>query len=150
MSKNIKLDETIGFLLNRASRTVKFKLLEAFKEKGIDISGEQWQLLVHLWEKDGRKQQDLADIMHKDKTTMVRLINSVENKNLVTRIPSETDQRTKLIYLTSIGKKLEDEIIPIVNSVFGEIEKKIDRRDYQITKKVLKEINSIFDQETLF
>jgi len=150
MSKNIKLEETIGFLLNRASRTVKFKLLEAFKEKNIDISGEQWQLLVHLWEKDGRKQQDLADIMHKDKTTMVRLLNSVEKKNLVTRIPSETDQRTKLIYLTTIGKKLEDEIIPIVNSVFSQIEQKLDKRDYQITKKVLKDINTIFDQESLF
>ena len=150
MSKNLKLDDTIGFLLNRASRTVKFKLLEAFKEKGIDISGEQWQLLVHLWDKDGQKQQELADLMHKDKTTMVRLINSVEAKNLVTRIPSELDQRTKHIYLTSIGKKLKEEIIPIVNSIFGEIEAKINKKDFQTTKKVLKEINSIFDQETLF
>jgi DNA-binding MarR family transcriptional regulator len=74
-------------------------------KKGHSITGEQFEVLVVLWNEDGKNQQRLSKALCKDKTTITRLIKSLEELNLVKRVTNRKDKRQKLVYLTRSGKK---------------------------------------------
>ena len=90
-----------------------------------------------LWYKDGQRQQDLADLVHKDKTSITRTIDGMEKRNLVVRIPDRLDRRQKLIYLTDKGKRLREELMRIVREISLEAEKGIKPEDLDVFKGVL-------------
>ena len=58
-------------------------------------------------EKEGINQQELSNFSDRDKTSITRLIDSLEKKNIVVRVPDRSDRRNKLIYLTKKGRDLE-------------------------------------------
>ena len=77
------IDSSIGYLVGRTSRAIVKRLTKKFQDFGYDISYEQWSILIHLYRKDGRTQQDLARTAVKDKAAITRLINGLEKKNIV-------------------------------------------------------------------
>ena len=81
------------------------------KMSGIDISKEQFIVLKHLDEEDGRIQNDLAFITNRSKTALTRLINTMEKKGICTPSVSETDMRINHVFLTPLGKETWDEIL---------------------------------------
>ncbi|MBI1928890.1 MarR family transcriptional regulator, partial [Candidatus Poribacteria bacterium] len=90
--RTYNLDESLGYIVNRAARAVLNRLNRNFAEAGHDATAEQWRILVHLWHQDGQRQQQLADIICQDKTSITRLINGLEKRNLVVRIPDTIDR----------------------------------------------------------
>jgi DNA-binding MarR family transcriptional regulator len=48
---NFKLDESLGFILNKVNTKLKNELLQRLKEK--DVTPEQWAILNCLWEQEG-------------------------------------------------------------------------------------------------
>lgn len=46
-----KLDESLGFIINRTNTKLKNELLHRFREH--DVTPEQWSVLNRLWERDG-------------------------------------------------------------------------------------------------
>ncbi len=112
--QDLDLGQSLFFLIKRTSRAFMRRLNRSFAEAGHDVTGEQWRTLTSLWYKDGRRQQDLADVVHKDKTSITRLLDGMEKRDLVVRIPDRLDRRQKLIYLTDKGKRLREELMQIV------------------------------------
>ena len=84
------------------------KLYRNFRQNGLEISPEQWTVLIFLWEKDGVRQQELCNATFKDKPSMTRLIHNMVRQHLVVRISDKKDRRTNLIHLTKDGKELEE------------------------------------------
>jgi DNA-binding MarR family transcriptional regulator len=113
--------------------------------KGYNVTGEQFDVLVSLWDKDGQHQQRLAETLCKDKTTMTRLIKSIEALNLVKRVTNKKDERQKLVYLTKSGKKTIKELTRLAQKISTKSQKGIDPSDMAICKDVLRQIH-----ETLF
>lgn len=89
-----------------------------FRENNIDLTYEMHQIMASLWKKDGINQQELADLTLKDKASMTFLIDNLTKRNLVKRIEDPADRRSKLVYLTPDGKKLEKKIAPWVSELF--------------------------------
>ena len=56
-----------AILNGKVSTAINRKLHRNFRQEGIDISPEQWTILLSLWEKDGITQQDLCNATFKDK-----------------------------------------------------------------------------------
>ncbi|MEP6628010.1 MAG: hypothetical protein ABJA32_08510, partial [Ginsengibacter sp.] len=54
----------------KAQSEFKSFLRNKFKEHQIDLTFEMLQVLTHLWEKDGVNQQELANLLHKDKASL--------------------------------------------------------------------------------
>jgi len=79
-------------------------------------------VMLLLWQQNGQFQQQIADGISKDKATVTRLINGLETRNLIVRVPDKTDRRQKLIFLTNLGKQLEEDLIllSIENSKFAQ------------------------------
>lgn len=118
-----------------------------FREKEMDISMDQYVVLVHLWQKDGLKQQELANFSGKDKTTLTRGLNSLEKHNWVVRVQDQLDKRIKRIFLTRKGKELEQVMLANMEEVMGEITKGIDAEKLKICKEVLQKMHANMEQQ---
>jgi DNA-binding MarR family transcriptional regulator len=131
------LEDSLGYVIGRAGRALANRLNHNFASSGYDVTCEQWAVLTNLWLKNGQSQQDLAGTTCKDKTSMTRLVDTLEKKNLVVRIPGKEDKRQKLIYLTSKGRNLRNELFKVVQKTLEEAQKSINVKDLSICKSVL-------------
>ena len=111
-----------------------------FKENDIDITFEQFAILNSLNLGKDFTQQDLANQMQKDKSIILRQINSLLDKNYIERTRDEKDKRKKTLILTDegfntltktrkLGQKVLDELLHGINkdelSVFRHVLEKI-------------------------
>jgi len=103
-----KLDilNTLGPWLGKTSKMMEALMYYQFKKDNLDISVKQWLLLKFLYIKDGQSQNQLAFLTNRDKGSLTRLVNTVEKKDLIERIPSKEDKRVNLIFLTAKGTKV--------------------------------------------
>ena len=132
------IDQSIGYLVGRLSRAIIKRLSKKFQDAGIDVSYEQWSILVHLYRQDGQTQQALARIAVKDKAAITRLLNGLEKKNIVLRIPDRNDKRSNLVYLTNKAKELKPHLVGFVKEMLEEAEQGIEMIRCRTT------INNIF------
>jgi DNA-binding MarR family transcriptional regulator len=135
-------EQLLFFLIRRISRSFRKRLNQSFARAGHDVTTEQWRILKCLQNKDGQRQQDLADVVHKDKTCITRIIDSMEKRDLVVRIPDRLDRRQKLIYLANKGKRLQEELMQIAQKTSLEVQQGIEPEHLDICRNVLTKIRS--------
>lgn len=140
------IDRSVAYLVGRTSRSIIRRLTKKFTDAGFDVSYEQWSILVHLYRKDGQTQQELSNIAVKDKAAITRLLNVLEKKNMVLRIPDRNDKRSKLVYLTHKAKSFNTELIAVVEELLKEAETDIPRQEMDQCKATLNKIFTNFDR----
>lgn len=140
------IDSSIGYLVGRLSRAIIRRLSKKFQDAGIDVSYEQWSILVHLYRRDGQTQQDLARTAVKDKAAVTRLLNGLEKKNLVVRIPDQNDKRSNLVYLTNKAKELKPRLVGFVEEMLDEAAQGIDPDEMHRCSVTINNIFANFDR----
>jgi DNA-binding MarR family transcriptional regulator len=142
MTEEFRIDQQFVFaILNgKVSTAINRKLSRNFRQNGIEITPEQWTILLSLWEKDGITQQDLCNATFKDKPSMTRLIDNMEKQHLVVRISDKKDKRTNLVYLTKTGRELESQSFKIAISTLHEALQGISVEELKIGQEVLRKI----------
>lgn len=144
MVEPIQFDISLIFaILNgKVSAAINRKLVRNFREAGLDITPEQWTVLLYLWEKDGVSQQELCNATFKDKPSMTRLIDNMEKQNLVVRIASKDDRRTNLVYLTRFGRELETQARLVSTRTLREALQGVTSEELSISQEVLRKVFS--------
>lgn len=97
---------------------LKAFMRQKLREQNIDLTVEMLQVLIHLWKKEGINQQELANLLHKDKANMTYLIDNLSKRNLVQRSEDPVDRRNNLITLTPEGLSLKDLIRPSIKELY--------------------------------
>ncbi len=139
-----ELDKTIMPHLGRVFKMTGIYMAEKFAQVQIDLTREQFILLLKLHQKDGQTQNDLAFITERNKASLTRLINTLENKNLVARIPSKEDKRVNRIYLTKKGRKIFKTTTPTITEMINEVQNGLTKKEIETTIKVMhKVLNNI-------
>jgi DNA-binding MarR family transcriptional regulator len=111
MTKRYNIEKFIGFIIYRTALAMKAALQRTLKERGFDITPEQCGILRVLRDEEGLSQQEIGNILFKDKPNVSRMLDALERKRLIFRQP--TDRRRYSIFLTAEGKKLYEDIHPI-------------------------------------
>lgn len=144
MVEPIQFDISLIFaILNgKVSAAINRKLVRNFREAGLDITPEQWTVLLYLWEKDGVSQQELCNATFKDKPSMTRLIDNMEKQNLVVRIASKDDRRTNLVHLTRFGRELETQARLVSTRTLKEALQGVTSEELSISQEVLRKVFS--------
>ena len=134
MSEQFNFDIKLIFaILNgKVSAAINRKLYRNFRQYNVDITPEQWTVLLYLWEKDGVTQQELCNATFKDKPSMTRLIDNMERLNLVVRI--------NLIHLTKTGRDLEEKSRFIANKTLKEALRGLSVEELSISQEVLRKV----------
>ena len=108
------LEESATYLIYRVGRLSRFQTSQFFKEAGVDISPEQWIILLRLFENDGQSQGALADKNFHDYPNITRMVDALEKRMLVKRTSDPEDRRKFLIHLTQEGRGLVEKFLPQV------------------------------------
>ncbi|MBB3699778.1 MarR family transcriptional regulator [Flammeovirga yaeyamensis] len=129
MGEEVEKRRRLTKIIAQTSRLGNYTLGRAFEKESLPISREQWDVLVMLWEKDGRAQQEFANFLLKNRASITSLIDNMEKNNLVTRVPNPTDKRSKLVYLTRRARDLKDQVLGIAGTAILEITSGIEMDD---------------------
>ena len=105
-------EQSMGKLAMEVSHGLGKLLQRRFDAKGFQVSSDQWIVLVYLWARNGQTQNELAEATGKDKATLKRLIDLLEKRGLLSRLPDARDRRANRIVLTNKGRACQDELIP--------------------------------------
>ncbi|GAB7053262.1 MULTISPECIES: MarR family winged helix-turn-helix transcriptional regulator [unclassified Paenibacillus] len=128
------LDEYISIFIHQTDLT-----LTSYIKKQLapyNLAPEQNLVMMLLWEKDGLTQNEIAELLVKDKTNVARMLFNLEQKGFIRRACPKNDRRSLIVYLTEEGKQLGNHIIPLTEK-FNELVKN------EITNEELKELKRI-------
>ncbi len=132
--------ELYSVINGMASTAVARRLQKNFREAGLEITIEQWSVLYHLWKEDGLSQQELCNRTFRDKPSITRLIDNLEKQKLVKRIPSKTDRRINLVFLTDAAKELQDITINLANQTMNEALIGVGKEEIETVKLVFQRV----------
>ena len=118
MIKNDKLksDINLGMLIGQVHRLSTKKFVQNSHNSGLDISMDQWIVLGPIWENEGISHKEISEYCLKDKTSVTKIIDTLEKKNLVVRVPDQLDHRVKRVVLSNKGKEL---FLPLRKALTG-------------------------------
>ena len=142
MSKeaSLKFHMNLGMLIRSAHNSMTERFVQNVFDSGLDISMDQWMVLGPIWQLESPSQKELGEICLKDKPSITRIIDSLEKKSLVVRIPDQIDHRIKRVVLTNSGKQLFYDVLPIMEKTREEVRGQIPEQDIEIFKEVLSKI----------
>ena len=135
---NYTLEKSLGHLAARFSRVMLRRINAMLSQHGLPITSEQYSFLVQLWERNGLPQGVLADKTAKDKTTVARLAAGLESLGLIIRLPSPSDARERLVFLTDKGKEVMDEATGLVRGILSEAQQGVDEAQLEVCREVLR------------
>ena len=141
----IVLENALAFWVNRYYEGARRALYRAFRSEGLELTPEQWMVLVRLWERDGRSQRDLADSIARDAPTTSRIVTSMESSGLVVRGFDRDDGRTRTVSLTKRGREARAKLVPIVRRLVDDAERDIPAADLETTRRTLQALSRRFD-----
>ena len=134
----IVVENALGFWIHRVYQATRNEMYRVFREHGEEITPEQWAVLIRLWERDARTQSDLSDATFRDRPTMSRIVDSMENRGLLERHADENDARVRVVRLTRRGKDLKKKLVPVVEQIVQRMVTGIDEDALLTTRETLR------------
>ena len=142
----IDLDKTMLPWLGRTMKGIDLFMADFFKTNAIDLTKVQIIMLRMLSQNDGQPQNNLAYVTDRDKTSLTRLITTMEKKGLVKRVASKEDRRVNNIFITPKGKQELSTAIPVIKNAIDVIESGLTdderRQTLNLLEKIRKNINA--------
>lgn len=108
------LPQLLGYTLRRAQVALFQDFTAAVQ--GHDITPGQFGVLVLIDANPGLNQSELGLAMGVDRSTVVAVIDRLENRALVSRQPAPRDRRSYALELTAEGRRLLGDLVPLVHA----------------------------------
>jgi DNA-binding MarR family transcriptional regulator len=132
--------ELYSFITGKASIAIARRLQKKFNQAGLNLTIEQWSVLSQLWKQNGSSQQELCNRTFRDKPSITRLVDNLERLQLVRRVPSESDRRINLVYLTKQGARLEEQTMGLAEETLNEALTGISTEHINLCKEILQKV----------
>lgn len=140
MDLNIDIRLIFAILNGKVSTVISRRLHKDFIGAGLDLSPEQWTVLIYLSEQDGVSQQALCNATYKDKPSMTRLIDSMEQTGWVSREKNLRDRRSNIINLTPLGRDITGRAQKTALRTLKDLLKGLGMEELNICQEVLRRI----------
>lgn len=98
--------QRLGYLLKHAQRRFAELTRASLAPLGIDSS--EWAALICLDDQRPLSQAEVAKRAGIDRTTMVALIDELQQKGLLQRRPDHDDRRKNVVQLTTAGRNIRE------------------------------------------
>lgn len=108
--------DSMGFLLHDVSRLMR-KNFKRRGLKGMDLTQTHLRVLAHLSRNEGSNQAALADILEIQPITLTRLIDRLEEADLVERRRDPDDRRAQRLFLTTAAAPIMDQLWEMVSDM---------------------------------
>lgn len=132
------LGTTIGKLRNKLHRLMKQRYAA---EANIKLTVEEFILLTMIRAKTDQILQNIAIATGKNKSVVMRMIDSLEKKSLVKRTVNPEDRRENLLSITDMGEQVVAEYHKIEKKLSCELLKGIPEEKVEVFFEVVEEIS---------
>lgn len=129
-------ESSVGFLLNKAAQI----LLEEFEAAlaPFGLTAREFGVLRFIDLNGGQSQQQIGAQLRIDRTTMVGLVDGLEQAGYVTRVRDPQDRRRYAVLLTEHGQQqLHSRLVPIEREVTGQFLRGVSQTDRDRLVRVL-------------
>lgn len=132
----------LGKMMREVFRAFK-KHLDELTQVEVKISSEQFSLLraISIKEEDVI-QKDMAEMMGKDKSAILRLIDSLEEKELVRRVVDLKDRRKNYLMVTKLGYRVIDQYMKVVDDMMVNLQQGLTQAEIDVFHKVVSHLES--------
>lgn len=135
-------EKPLGYLLCQSRRVYKNIVTSKFKENAIDLSLDEYIILIRIHLHSDDTQQKLADDLQKDKSIVLRQINGLLDKKHVIRKIDKEDKRKKTLILTTEGEQVLNRSKEIAKHVSDELLRGISHEDRKVFERVIETIRA--------
>jgi MarR family transcriptional regulator for hemolysin len=105
-----------------------------------DLTLPQWRAIGQLSKTDGLSQVTLAGLIDTDPMTLSGLVERMEAKGLVERVPNPDDSRAKLVRITPKSRALVVEMKALASEVYADALQGISEADQELVLDALTRI----------
>lgn len=144
--KTYKQSTTASDMIFRIARRLRYRLSQFFMQNDIDLTPEQWRLLLQLAENNGQTQSELADPVLNDRPNITRIIDGMEKRKLLVRSRNPDDRRSTRVYLSQRGKELINTWLPDVLDEKSKFFDGLDETDIAELIRILSVVEKKIDQ----
>lgn len=136
------MPDTLGFMIVQTGKLLLKTINGTFASLTKEITFEQMGVLYYISRSNNKEmiQQDIAEVMDKTKSAILRSLDILEEKGFVKRLPVAGDRRKNVIELTGSGKA----VIEKMHENFMErdqiLKQGIDQQDLETCIDVLSKI----------
>jgi len=139
--QNLTLTET-GRMIHEVYRVFK-RQSEGEQNMEIKITTEQFGLLHAIsCKEEDVIQKDMADMMGKDKSAILRLIDSLEEKGLVRRVADIKDRRKNYLMVTKLGYRVIEQYMKIADDMMVVIQEGLSQEEIDTYHRVVSHITN--------
>ncbi|KLV09554.1 hypothetical protein ABT56_00215 [Photobacterium aquae] len=118
-----------------ATRLIQNNMAHRIAEKNDKINIEQLLMLMELNYEDGLRPSVLAERMMRSKGTISSLIKHAQRNEFIASSSDPNHKNAKRLYLTVYGKKVHDELTPIIDE---ELEAAMDGVPAELREEIVK------------
>ena len=101
------------------------------------VTRAQWKVLFRLTAQPGMRQIELADLLDIEPITLSRIVDRLEESELVERVADPADRRAWRLHVTASARPLVDKLQILADEMIAEAFAGIDPKDVEITRQVL-------------
>jgi MarR family transcriptional regulator for hemolysin len=104
---------------------------------GLGVTRAQWKVLFRLSRKPGLRQIELADMLDIEPITLSRIIDRLEESELVERVADPADRRAWRLHVTARAQPLVEKLRGLADEMIADAFAGIDPKEIEITRAVL-------------
>ncbi len=102
--------------------------------KDVNLSSGLYPLLIKSYKNKGISQEELADALHINESTVTRNLDKLEKKGLITRTP---EKRKKIISVTPEGIEIAQIVMDIDDKWDNTLKKSLTNQEYENFRNIL-------------
>tara|TARA_B000000477_G_C5884651_1_gene139479 strand:- start:60 stop:470 length:411 start_codon:yes stop_codon:yes gene_type:complete len=106
--------------------------------------------LISIDPENGSPSTSIGPVMGLESNSISRILNSMENKNLITRRANPNDGRSIIISLTKLGIKKREIVIQKIREFKSILRSRIDPSDLDTFLRVSTQVNEIIEEGGYF
>ncbi len=130
--------ETLPFEISETAHALR----KAFDRRacGMGVTRAQWKVLFRLERQPGLRQIELADMLDIEPITLSRIVDRLEEAQLVERVADPADRRAWRLHVTARSQPLIEKLRAVADEMIAEAFAGIDPEDIAITRAVLSRV----------
>jgi MarR family transcriptional regulator for hemolysin len=140
------IGERFSAAVHNTARGWRLLIDKQLKHLGIGQAG--WMTIAMIAKSgEAMSQRALADLVGVEGPSMVSMLDRLEREGLVTRAPSPTDRRVKLVHLTDAGTALYKQVKDQANAVRGSLLGDIDPAQLEAATGLLELLRARIEEQ---
>jgi DNA-binding MarR family transcriptional regulator len=133
-----KSRETVGYLIRRTNIALSRALQRRLAR--YNLTSPQMIFMREIWLEEGLSQRELSERVGAAESTTASALRVLERRKLIRRIAKAHDRRAIHVYLTAIGRRLEQKVMSKIHEVNDRAVAGVSRRDLAMLNATLRRI----------